>query len=165
MMVRISLFVVLASLLLCALPPQRTRSRVHYRAVSRRALSAVEKSRFEDVHGLQIAVRLEFSNDSDVPVRYLANAGSVVPAGYQLFRERGATSWQSTSPGRGREGPPGTEFTGVGYSWLELPPHASVEFEAHDWASHTQEHAFSTFVREGNEMYEVISDPYVPLPE
>lgn len=150
---------------LWAAPPKDVQSGVRYGVVSKRLLTAAERSKFTDVQGLEIAVRLKLSNDNDYHIRYLANAGSIVPAGYRLFRERGTDSWQSTSRARGKEGAPGTEFSGVGYAWLEIPPHASVEFEAHDWVSHSQEHAFSTFVRDGKQTVEVTSDAYVPVAE
>jgi hypothetical protein len=89
----------------------------------------------------------------------------VVPTGYHLYRPVEARDWRSTSPGRGREGPPGSEFTGVAYSWLELPPGGAVEVEAHDWSKPGEEHAFSTFIKIAPDAtpIEIISEGYRPL--
>jgi hypothetical protein len=137
---------------------------VQYDFLSQRWLTQDELKQFENVHGIVLAVRLRLSNQSKRHVLYLATSGTVVPTGYHLFRSLGASSWQCTSPGRGREGPPGSEFTGVAYSWLELPPGAAVEVEAHDWSRSSEEHAFSTFVKfdSDSKPMEIVSTAFRP---
>lgn len=142
-----------------------SRPKVQYEFLSQRWLSQEELKEFENVHGVVLGVRLRLSNQGKRHVLYLATSGTVVPTGYHLFRSFGASSWQCTSPGRGREGPPGSEFTGVAYSWLELPPGAAVEVEAHDFSRSNEEHAFSTFVKFGSDAkpIEIVSTAFRPL--
>ena len=137
---------------------------VRYTFLSQRWLSNDELSRFKDVHGLTLAVRMRLSNESMSPVFYLAGS-SVIPQGYKLFRKIGETSWQYLPKSHGREGPPGSEFSGVAYTWLELPAGASIEFETYDWSAKDEEHAFSAFVRQDKNAspQEVTSDPYRPI--
>jgi hypothetical protein len=97
---------------------------VRYTVVSQRWLRNDELSQFKDVHGLTLAVRMRLSNESMSPVFYLAGT-SVIPQGYKLFRKIGETSWQYLPKSRGREGSPGSEFSGVAYTWLELRAGAS----------------------------------------
>ena len=146
-------------------PRPDTRPQVRYSALSQRWLSDSELKQFKDVIGVSLSVRIRLSNDGETPVWYLARAGSVCPMGYQLFRRLGETVWQSTSPSRGREGPPGSEFTGVVYSWLELPAGSAIEMNAHDYSRAGEEHAFSTFVKTKKDgpIVEVIMEPYRPL--
>ena len=140
-------------------------SDVQYTFLAQRWLTKEELSQFENVHGVVLAVRLRLSNEGKRHILYLATSGTVVPTGYHLFRPVGTLTWQSTSPARGREGPPGSELTGVAYSWLELPPGGVVEIEAHDWSNPGEEHAFSTFVKTDVDAkpVEVISSIYRPL--
>lgn len=137
---------------------------IRYTFLSQRWLSNEELSRFKDVHGLALAVRMRLSNESKSHVFYLAGT-SVIPQGYHLFRKIGETKWQYLPKSRGRAGPPGSEFTGVAYTWLELPPGASIEFEAYDWSEDDEEHAFSAFVRQDKDASpeEVTSNNYRPL--
>jgi hypothetical protein len=137
---------------------------IRYTFLSQRWLSNEELSRFKDVHGLALAVRMRFSNEGKSHVFYLAGI-SVIPQGYHSFRKIGETKWQYLPKSRGREGPPGSEFTGVAYTWLELPPGASIEFEAYDWSKDDEEHAFSAFVRQDKDAspMEVTSDTFRPL--
>lgn len=144
--------------------PIAAQPEIRYAFLSQRWLTKEELSRFKDVHGLALAVRMRFSNESKSHVSYLAGV-SVVPHGYRWFRKIGETKWQYLPKSRGREGSPGSEFTGVAYTWLELPPGASNEFETYDWSTEDEEHAFSAFVRQdkdGSSM-EVTSDTYRPL--
>jgi hypothetical protein len=137
---------------------------VRYTVVSQRWLRNDELSQFKDVHGLTLAVRMRLSNESTSPVFYLAGT-SVIPQGYKLFRKIGETSWQYLPKSRGREGSPGSEFSGVAYTWLELPAGASIEFETYDWSAKDEEHAFSAFIREDKNAVsqEVTSDTYRPI--
>jgi hypothetical protein len=138
--------------------------RMRYSVLSQRWLTEKELSQFKDVHGLAIAVRMRFSNEGKSHVSYLAGI-SIIPQGYQWFRKVGETKWQYLPKSRGREGPPSSEFTGVVYTWLELPPGASIEFEAYDWSKDDEEHAFSAFVRKDTDgsAVEVTSDVFRPL--
>ena len=144
--------------------PMEAQPEIRYTFVSQRWLSKEELSKFNDVHGLALAVRMRFSNESKSHVSYLAGI-SIVPHGYRWFRKIGETKWQYLPKSHGREGPPGSEFTGVAYTWLELPPGASIEFEAYDWSKDDEEHAFSAFVRQDKDASpeEVTSDTFRPL--
>jgi hypothetical protein len=141
-----------------------TQPGVRYTVLSQRWLRKDELSQFKDVHGLTLAVRMRLSNESMSPVFYLAGT-SVIPQGYKLFRKIGETSWQYLPKSRGREGSPGSEFSGVAYTWLELPAGASIEFETYDWSAKDEEHAFSAFIREDKNAVsqEVTSDTYRPI--
>lgn len=138
---------------------------VMYKVLAQRWLTKEELKQFENVRGVALAVRLRLSNESKRHILYLANSGTISPTGYHLFRPIGTSSWLSTSPARGREGSPGSEFTGVAYSWLELPPGAAIEIEAHDWSKSGEEHAFSTFIKTDIDVkpVELISSIYRPL--
>ena len=48
---------------------------------------------------------------------------------------------------------------------MELPPGASVEFEAQDWSNAEQEHAFSAFIKTDPDTkpVEITSDIFRPL--
>lgn len=144
--------------------PMEAQPEIRYTFVSQRWLSKEELSKFKDVHGLALAVRMRLSNESKSHVSYLAGI-SIVPHGYRWFRKIGETKWQYLPKSRGREGPPGSEFRGVAYTWLELPPGASIEFEAYDWSKDDEEHAFSAFVRQDKDasQEEVTSDTFRPL--
>ena len=139
---------------------------VQYSYVSQRNLTPKELARFKDVGGLSIAVRMRLTTATAWYIEYLAGStGSVIPSGYHAFRKVGDTKWLYTSPSRGRECAPGCEFTGDGYRWLELPPGGSVEFEAHDWTSTEQEHAFSAFIKTDSSAkpVEIMSDIFRPV--
>lgn len=139
---------------------------VSYTFLSQRWLTKDELKQFKDVHGLSIAVRMRFSNQGKDPVYYLArSAGSVIPEGYRSFRKVGDPNWQYLPQSRGREGAPGSEFTGVAYTWLQLPAGASIEFETFDWSKSDEEHALSAFVKKDmdSKPVEVISDIFRPL--
>jgi hypothetical protein len=122
---------------------------VKYAVISQRWLSPKELSRFQDVSGLVLAVRMRLSNESDWYIKYPARStGSILPEGYHYFRKVGEKHWQSLPPSRGRVGDqPGPEFSGDGIRWLELAPYASVEFEILNWSNAAEEHCFSTFVK------------------
>ena len=144
--------------------PRSANEVVRYTVLSQRWLSKDELSQFKDVHGLTLAVRMRLSNESTSPVFYLAGT-SVIPQGYKLFRKVGETSWQYLPKSRGREGPPGSEFSGVAYTWLELPAGAAIEFEVYDWSAKDEEHALSAFIRQDKNAVpqEVTSDTYQPI--
>lgn len=137
---------------------------IRYTFLSQRWLTDEELAQFKDVHGLALAVRMRFTNEGKSHVFYLAGT-SIIPQGYHSFRKVGETSWQYLPKSRGREGPPGSEFTGVAFTWLELPPGASIEFEVYDWSKDDEEHAFSAFVRKDTDARaaEVTSDIFRPL--
>jgi hypothetical protein len=121
---------------------------VRYTFLSLRWLTKDELKQFDDVFGLALAVRMRLSNEGKNPVYYLADSnGSIRPHGYQFFRKLGASTWEFLPPSRGREGVPGSEFTGTRYTYLMLPPNAAVEFEMLDWSNPEQEHAFTTFIK------------------
>ncbi len=138
---------------------------VKYEVLNQRRLTEEEIKRLGQLYGITLAIRLRLTNSSSQHIRYLATSGTMVPIGYHLFREVGATEWKSTLPARGRQGPPGSEFTGISYSWLVLPPGAVVEIDAHDWSKAGEEHAFSTFVKESpdSKPEEVMTKPYRPI--
>ncbi len=138
---------------------------VQYSVMSQRWLTTEELSQFDDVKDIVLGVRLRLTNRGKDHILYLATSGTIVPTGYHLFRAVGASEWKSTSASRGREGPPGSEFTGTLYSWLELPPGASIEVDAHDWSKPGEEHAFSTLVKSDPtaKPIEIISDSFRPL--
>ena len=138
---------------------------VRYRFLSQRWLTKDELKQFDDVFGLALAVRMRLSNEGKNPVYYLAiRNDSIRPHGYQFFRERGASTWESVQPTRGREGVPGSEFTGSMFTYLMLPPHAAVEFEMFDWSNPNQEHAFTTFIKVDVDAkpVEITSDTFRP---
>jgi len=121
---------------------------IRFTFLSQRPLTKDELKQFDDVFGLAIAVRMRLSNEGKNPVYYLADSnGSIRPHGYQFFRKPGASIWEFLPPSRGREGVPGSEFTGSGYTYLMLPPNAAIEFEMFDWSNPNQEHAFTTFIK------------------
>lgn len=139
---------------------------IRYTFLSQRWLNQEELKQFEDVHGLTLAIKMRFSNESKNRIYFLAGStGSVLPEGYRSFRKVGETKWQYLPKSRGREGPPGSEFTGIAFTWLELPPGASIEFEAYDWSRDGEEHALSAFVRKDTDSspVEVTSDTFRPL--
>lgn len=138
---------------------------VRYIFLSQRRLTKDELKQFDDVFGLALAVRMRLSNEGKNPVYYLADSnGSIRPHGYQVFRKLGASTWEFLPPSRGREGAPGSEFTGGGYTYLILPPNAAVEFEMLDWSNPEQEHAFTTFIKVDADAkpMEITSDTFRP---
>lgn len=139
---------------------------VSYTFLSQRWLTEEELKQFKDAHGLTLTVRMRFSNHGKNPVYFLAkSAGSLIPEGYRSFRKVGDTKWQYLPQSRGREGAPGSEFTGVAYTWLQLPAGASIEFETFDWSRDDEEHALSAFVKTDmdSKPVEVISNIFRPL--
>jgi hypothetical protein len=136
-----------------------------YEVLNQRQLTEEEIERLGKPYGIALAVRLRLTNISSQHILYLATSGTIVPTGYHLFRDVGTSEWKSTSPARGRQGPPGSEFTGAVYSWLELPPGAAVEIDAHDWSKAGEEHAFSTFVKESpdSKPEEITTNSYRPI--
>lgn len=138
---------------------------VRYTFLSLRRITKEELKQFDDVFGLTLAVRMRLSNEGNNPVYYLADSnGSIRPHGYQFFRRLGASTWESVQPTRGREGVPGSEFTGSRYTYLMLPPNAAVEFEMFDWNNPNQEHAFTTFIKVDADAKpaEITSDTFRP---
>ena len=138
---------------------------VRYVFLSQRRLTKDELKQFDDVFGLALAVRMRLSNEGKNPVYYLADSnGSIRPHGYQFFRKLGASTWEFLPPSRGREGVPGSEFTGRGYTYLMLPPNTAVEFEMFDWNNPNQEHAFTTFIKVDVDAkpVEITSDTFRP---
>jgi hypothetical protein len=121
------------------------KSAIEFSVVSQRELGEGEQKQFDDALGLRIAVRLRLSNRGLLPIYYFALKDSVLPEGYQLFREVGTADWQSLPPRRVREKLP--EVNQDEYTWLELSPGAVQEFETFDWSNVNEEHAFSTFVK------------------
>lgn len=138
---------------------------VKYEVLNQRRLTEEEIKQLGQPYGIALAVRLRLTNTSNRHILYLATSGTIVPTGYHFFREVGASEWKSTSPARGRQGPPGSEFTGAVYSWLELPPGAAVEIDAHDWSKAGEEHAFSTFVKQSpdSKPEEITTNSYRPI--
>lgn len=138
---------------------------VKYEVLNQRRLTEAEIKQLGNLYGIKLAVRLRLTNTGSRHIFYLATSGTMVPTGYHLFREVGASEWKSTSPARGRQGSPGSELTGISFSWLELSPGAAVEIDAHDWSKAGEEHAFSTFVRESpdSKPEEVMTKPYRPI--
>jgi hypothetical protein len=137
---------------------------VQFNILSKRSPTEKELANFRDVVGVNLVVRMRIVNASDHYVSYLAVAGTVIPTGYSLYRKVGASEWDSSNPARGKVGPPGTELKAdtIAHSWIELQPHAAIEYEAHDFISADQEHAFSILVRDGKREYEKFSDTYLP---
>lgn len=138
---------------------------VRYTFLSQRWLTKDELKQFDDVIGLTHAVRMRLSNEGKNPVYYLADSnGSIRPHGYQFFRKLGTSTWEFLPPSRGREGVPGSEFSGSGYTYLMLPPNAAVEFEMFDWSNPNQEHAFTTFLKVDVDAkpVEITSDSFRP---
>jgi hypothetical protein len=157
----------MASTISNAQQPKKPESsvKVRYSVLSQRWLTDAEIKRLGNVYGVVRAVRMRFINESDWYIWYLASSHSILPQGYTFFRKIGETQWNYLPQSRGREGPPGSEFTGVAYAWLELPPGAAIDFEAHDWNDEEQEHAFSTFVKTDRDAIpvEIVSNTFGPL--
>jgi hypothetical protein len=138
---------------------------IKYTVISQRWLTKEELRKFEDVIGYRIAIKLRLSNDSDKSIEYLASSLDNEPRGYSLHSKIGTEAWEYIPHSRGRTGNPGTEFTGIGYTWRVLQPHSSVEGEILSYTAKDQEFAFSTFIQKNSEseMREVVSDTIRPL--
>ena len=138
---------------------------VEFSVVSQRELSEEEQKQFEDALGLKIAVRLRLSNHGMLPIYYFALQDSILPEGYQLFREVGKDNWHSRPPRRVKETLP--EVNEGEYIWLELAPGKSQEFDTFDWSDDNEEHAFSTFVKSNPNArpVEIVTNAFRPIPE
>jgi hypothetical protein len=62
---------------------------VKYEVLGQRHLSEDEINELGNLYGIKLAVRIRLTNTSPYHVLYLSNAGTIVPAGYHLFREPG----------------------------------------------------------------------------
>lgn len=144
---------------------QSNKSAIQYIVVSQRWLTHEELSKFEDAKGYQIAIRLRLSNESDHSVEYLASSSDLSSLGYRWERKTDKKDWEFTPPSRGRDGTPGSEFTGIGYTWRVLPAHSAVETENLSYTAKDEVFAFSTFIRKGPESQpqEVVSNVIHPL--
>lgn len=144
---------------------QSDKTAIQYTVISQRWLTQEEISKFEDVKGYKIAIRVRLANDSPSDVEYLASSFDIRPLGYRWERKRGKKEWEFTPPSRGREGLPGSEFTGIGYTWRILPARSAVESEILSYTARDEEFAFSTFIRKGseNQMREIVSNVIHPL--
>ncbi len=143
-----------------AISTEKLRSCINYSVLSQRPLNQEEFKLFGK-RGLNIAVKMRLSNECNSQVYYLTGY-TIIGTGYRFFRKKGETEWQYSPPTRGRGGEPAAEFTGVAYTWLELPANSAVEYEIRDWNNLEEEHAFSVFIKENLEYksIEIVSNVF-----
>ncbi len=171
MMYRFRYLKVLNLLILVTIPlvnsygMQCDSSKIRLEYKSQRWLTTKELKHFEDMFGLSLAVKLRLVDESECTFYFLSDKNYIRPHGYQMFRKKGRTQWDFLPPSRGREGPPGAEFTNTSYVFLGLLPKTSIEYEVFDWNRAGEEHAFTTFVKQtlDGPAIEIISDIYVPF--
>jgi hypothetical protein len=155
----------LCAMVACASEPIENSGEVRYTILSVRPLTDAEKASFQDVAGLNIAVRYRLSNETDHWISYLAESSSISPAGYRLYRKIGTSEWNSTNPSRAKSGAPGSDLKAdtLLHRWIEFPRHAAIELELFDSASGEEEHAYSVIIKDGDKEYEKISQAFLPV--
>ncbi len=141
---------------------QADKKVIQYTVVSQRWLSYEELSKFEDVKGYKIAIRVRLSNETDRDIEYLASSLDIRPLGYSWTRKIGKKDWEYTPS---RNLPPSSMFTGIGYTWRVLPSHSAIETEILSYTAKDEEFAFSTLIRKDlqSQMQEVVSNVIRPL--
>src|ERR1700685_4107041 len=78
-------------------PREISLATVKFEVLGQKHLTDDDVRRLGSVYGVKIAVRLRLTNKGNQYVKYLSVSGTVVPAGYQLFRDIGTQEWKSTS--------------------------------------------------------------------